>query len=295
VADLLREADYWARQEGREAVAIADVQHAIDTQLLRASRIKERVQEEILHGTVLIDSAGAKVGQVNALSVIDLGNAAFAQPSRITATTRLGEGELLNIEREAKLSGAIHSKGVLILSSYLAARYAKDRPLPLFASLVFEQSYGGVEGDSASVAELCALLSSLSEVPIKQSMAVTGSINQFGQVQAIGGVNEKIEGFFDICHARGLNGEQGVVIPAANVQHLMLRQDVVQAVAEGRFHIYPVAQVDEALELLTGMAAEEVSAKVDGRIAALLKLRQALARAAQGNNKKQSTTGRTGG
>ncbi|MFN3397313.1 MAG: Lon protease family protein [Sulfurimicrobium sp.] len=272
VADLLREADYWARQKKHTAVAMADVQYAIDTQLLRASRIKERVQEAILRGTVLIDTAGAKVGQVNALSVIALGNTAFAQPSRVTATTRLGEGELLNIEREAKLSGAIHSKGVLILSAYLAARYARNRPLPLFASLVFEQSYGGVEGDSASVAELCALLSSLAEVPIRQSMAVTGSINQFGQVQAIGGVNEKIEGFFDICQARGLNGEQGVVIPAANVQHLMLRQDVVQAAAEGRFHVYPVAQVGEALELLTGMAAEEVSAKVDMRIAALIKL-----------------------
>ncbi|WP_173058848.1 Lon protease family protein [Sulfurimicrobium lacus] len=291
VADLLREADYWARKEGREAVAMADVQYAIDTQLLRASRLKERVQEEILRGTVLIDSSGARVGQVNALSVIDLGNAAFAQPSRVTATTRLGEGELLNIEREAKLSGAIHSKGVLILSAYLASRYAKNRPLPLAASLVFEQSYGGVEGDSASVAELCALLSSLAEVPVRQSMAVTGSINQFGQVQAIGAVNEKIEGFFDICRARGLNGEQGVVIPAANVQHLMLRQDVVQAVAEGRFHVYPVAQVDEALELLTGIAAQEVNAKVDGRIAALLKLRQALAKAAQ-ERKKGKTSGK---
>lgn len=281
VADLLREADYWARQAGHDCVARDDVQRALDTQLQRASRLRERVQEAILRGTLLIDTAGGRVGQVNALSVIELGGSAFAQPSRITATTRLGEGELLNIEREAKLSGAIHSKGVLILSSYLSARYARNKPLALSASLVFEQSYGGVEGDSASVAELCALISSLAEVPVRQGMAVTGSVNQFGQVQAIGGVNEKIEGFFDICHARGLNGGQGVVIPAANVRHLMLRQDVVQAVSEGRFHIHAVEQVDEALECLTGMAEPEMSARVGARVAELLKLKQSLTKAAQ--------------
>ena len=202
-------------------------------------------------------------GQVNGLSVIELGDFAFAQPTRITATTRLGDGELVNIEREVKLSGAIHSKGVLILSSFLAARYAKNQPLALSASLVFEQSYGMVDGDSASLAELCALLSTLANVPIKQSLAVTGSVNQFGQVQAIGAVNEKIEGFFDICTARGLTGEQGVLIPAANVKHLMLRHDVVAAAEAGQFRIYAVENVDQAIALLTGLPAGEADAKGD--------------------------------
>ncbi|MDP2961886.1 MAG: ATP-binding protein [Sulfurimicrobium sp.] len=278
IADLLREADYWARLAGREAVALEDIQHALDTQQHRASRIKERVQEEILRGTVLIDTDGSRVGQVNGLSVIGLGNTAFAQPTRITATTRLGDGELVNIEREVKLSGAIHSKGVLILASFLAERYAKNRPLPLAASLVFEQSYGAVEGDSASAAELCVLLSSLADVPIRQSLAVTGSINQFGQIQAIGAVNEKIEGFFDICQARGLNGAQGVVIPSANLPHLMLRHEVVQAAEQGRFHIYAVSHVDEMLVLLTGKPLAEVNAKVEKRVADLIRLRKALAR-----------------
>lgn len=281
VSDLLREADYRARQAGREVVSVAEVQHALDSQQQRAGRLKERVQEEILSGTVLIDTDGSKVGQVNGLAVIELGNTAFAQPSRITATTRLGEGELVNIEREAKLSGAIHCKSVLILAAFLASRYAKNRPLPLSASLVFEQSYASVEGDSASLGELCALLSSLSDMPVKQGLAVSGSINQFGQVQAIGAVNEKIEGFFDICRARGLTGEQGVVIPAANRRHLMLRQDVVQAAADGRFHIYAVENVDQALELLTGRPAREVNAKVEARVAELLRLRHKLAKAAR--------------
>jgi predicted ATP-dependent protease len=179
----------------------------------------------------------------------------FAQPARITATCRLGEGEMVNIEREVKLSGAIHSKGVLILASFLADRYARNQPLALAASLVFEQSYGHIDGDSASLAELCALLSSLAQVPIKQSLAVTGSINQKGQVQAIGAVNEKIEGFFDVCQQRGLSGSQGVLIPAANVKHLMLRHDVVAAAQAGQFHIYAVDQVDQAIALLTGLEA----------------------------------------
>ncbi len=255
VADLLREADYWAEQSQRKVVTAEDVQRAVDTQIGRADRLRDRVQEEILRGTVLIDTGGAMLGQINGLSVIQLGNFAFAQPTRITATTRFGEGELVNIEREVELSGAIHSKGVLILSSFLAERYSKNRPLSLSASLVFEQSYGFVEGDSASLAELCALLSSLAGVPILQSLAVTGSVNQLGQVQAIGGVNEKIEGFFDICKARGLSGEQGVLIPATNVKHLMLRQDVVQAAADGQFHVYPVEDIDQAMELLTGVPA----------------------------------------
>jgi len=204
---------------------------------------------------VLIDTEGERVGQINGLSVIQLGNFAFGRPTRITANTRLGEGEVIDIEREVELGGAIHSKGVLILSSFLAARYAADQPLSLSASLVFEQSYGMVEGDSASVAELCALISSLARVPIRQSLAVTGSVNQHGQVQAIGGVNEKIEGFFDICRERGLNGRHGVLIPRSNVVHLMLREDVVEAVRAGLFAIYPVSTVDEAIELLTGQTA----------------------------------------
>jgi predicted ATP-dependent protease len=194
---------------------------------------------------------------VNGLSVSELGGFRFGRPSRITARVRLGRGEVVDIEREVELSGPIHSKGVLILSGFLGARYAAERPLSLAASLVFEQSYGGIEGDSASSAELYALLSAIAEVPIKQSLAVTGSVNQRGEVQVIGGVNEKIEGFFDVCRARGLTGEQGVLIPASNVQHLMLRQDVIEAVEKGEFYVYPVSTVDEGIELLTGLPAGE--------------------------------------
>ena len=254
LADLVREADYWAAQDKREAVARADVERAIEAQVKRSDRLRERSHEAILRGILHIDTEGEQVGQVNGLSVFQLGDFSFAQPSRITANTRLGEGELLDIQREVKLGGSIHSKGVLILSSFLASRYAAEQPLSLSASLVFEQTYGQVEGDSASVAELCALLSSLANAPIRQSLAVTGSVDQFGRVQAIGAVNEKIEGYFDICSKRGLTGYQGVLIPAANVAHLMLRQDVVDAAAAGRFHIYAVETVDEALELLTGIA-----------------------------------------
>jgi len=257
VADLLREADYWAGQVGNGVVTAADVQRAIDAQIYRSDRLRERVQEEILRGTILIDTEGEKVGQVNGLSVIQLGGFAFGHPSRITARVRTGKGEVVDIEREVELGGPIHSKGVLILSGFLGARYTTYHPLSLSASLVFEQSYGGVEGDSASSAELYALLSAIAQVPIKQSLAVTGSVNQHGQIQAIGGVNEKIEGFFDVCKARGLTGEQGVLIPASNVNHLMLRQDVVEAVAEGRFYIYPVETVDQGIEILTGLPAGE--------------------------------------
>lgn len=289
VADLLREADYWAREAGHEVVEAGDVQQAIDTQIRRQDRLRDRLHEEILRGTLMIATEGAVAGQINGLSVIELGGFAFAQPTRITATTRLGDGELINIEREVKLSGAIHSKGVLILSSFLAARYAKSQPLALSASLVFEQSYGFIEGDSASLAELCALLSNLADAPIRQSLAVTGSVNQFGQVQAIGAVNEKIEGFFDVCAARGLTGEQGVLIPAANVKHLMLRRDVVEAAAAGHFHIYQVETVDQALALLTGMPAGErdaagnypkdsVNRRVAARLAELTKLKKSFAR-----------------
>jgi lon-related putative ATP-dependent protease len=253
LADLVRQADYWAGQDRREVVARADVEHAIEAQIRRADRLRERSHEAILRGILHIDTEGEQVGQVNALSVFQLGDFSFAQPSRITANTRLGEGELVDIQREVKLGGSIHSKGVLILSSFLASRYAAEQPMSLAASLVFEQTYGQVEGDSASVAELCALLSSLANVPIRQSLAVTGSVDQFGRVQAIGAVNEKIEGYFDICRQRGLSGQQGVLIPASNVAHLMLRRDVVEAATAGRFHIYAVDTVDDALELLTGI------------------------------------------
>lgn len=260
LADLLREADYWAGQGKREAATAADVERAIEAQIHRADRLRQRSQEAILRGTLVIDTEGAQVGQVNGLSVFQLGQYAFGQPSRITATTRLGSGSVVDIQREVKLGGAIHSKGVLILSSFLATRYAAERPLSLSASLVFEQTYGQVDGDSASLAELCALLSSLAGVPLRQSLAITGSVDQFGRAQAIGAVNEKIEGFFDICSQRGLNGGHGVLIPAANLPHLMLRRDVVEAAAAGRFHVYAVTTVDEALELLTGVAAGAVAA-----------------------------------
>jgi lon-related putative ATP-dependent protease len=292
IADLLQEADYWAGKAEHEVVQAADVQQAIDAQVRRVDRVRERLYEEINRGTILIDTEGEKAGQVNGLSVIQLGDFAFGQPSRITATTRLGKGEVIDIEREVELGGAIHSKGVLILSHFLAARYSRNQPLSVSASLVFEQSYGIVEGDSASVAELCALLSALADAPIKQSLAVTGSVNQRGQVQAIGGVNEKIEGFFDVCRARGLTGNQGVLIPAANVKHLMLREDVVAAAAAGKFHIYPVETVDDVISLLTGLAAGErddqgnfpkgsVNARVEQRLLELSALAQKFAEGAR--------------
>jgi lon-related putative ATP-dependent protease len=257
IADLLREADYWAGESQRRVIAAMDVQHAIDAQIRRLDRVRERIQEEIQRGTILIDTQGAAVGQVNGLSVLSMGQFAFGRPSRITARIRLGRGEVVDIEREVALGGPIHSKGVLILSAYLGARYASDRPLSLSASLVFEQSYSGVEGDSASSAELYALLSALADLPVKQGLAVTGSVNQRGQVQAIGGVNEKIEGFFDTCRAQGLTGEQGVLIPASNVKHLMLRHDVVAAVAAEQFQVYAVETIDQGIELLTGVPAGE--------------------------------------
>lgn len=261
ISDLLREADYWASVASNGAVTAGDVQRAIDAQMHRADRLQEQVQDQIHRGTILIDTTGARVGQVNGLSVVGLGHYAFGQPSRITARVRMGEGKVVDIEREVELGGPIHSKGVFILSSFLGARYAAERPLSLSASLVFEQSYGSVEGDSASMAELCALLSALAQVPVKQTWAMTGSVNQHGEAQPIGGVNEKIEGFFDVCRARGLTGEQGVIIPASNVQHLMLRHDVVEAVQAGQFHVYPMRTVDDAIELLTGVPAGERDAE----------------------------------
>lgn len=261
MSDLLREADLWAREAGAIRIGADHVEHAIAARIRRSDRIRERVLEEIQRGTILIDTKGAVIGQVNGLSVIQLDDFAFGQPSRITARVRLGAGHVVDIEREVELGGPLHSKGVLILSSFLASRYGTDKPLALNASLVFEQSYGGVDGDSASSAELYALLSALAEAPIKQSLAVTGSVNQLGQVQAIGGVNEKIEGFFDVCKLAGPAPGQGVLIPASNVKHLMLRQDVVDAVASGTFHIFPIETIDEGIEVLTGIPAGQIDAK----------------------------------
>ncbi|MEF8793562.1 Lon protease family protein [Thiohalorhabdus sp.] len=263
LADLLREADFWAGDAGRDQVGADDVQQAIDKQAYRAERVRDRMQEAIQRDILMIDTTGAKVGQINGLAVLDLGGFTFGRPQRITATARLGDGEVTNIERETEMSGPIHSKGVMILSSFLGARYARNRSLPLAASLTFEQSYGMIEGDSASAAELCALLSVLADTPLKQSLAVTGSVNQHGEVQAIGGVNEKIEGFYDICADRELTGDQGVIIPQSNVTHLMLREDVRDAVEAGRFAVHPVANVDESLALLTGEEAGEPD--VEGR------------------------------
>lgn len=255
VTDLLHESSHLADKADRTVISAADVQAAIDLRTRRADRIRVHSLEQIERGTILIGTDGSRVGTINGLSVLQIGGFAFGRPTRITARVRVGRGEFVDIEREVDLGGPTHSKGVLILSSYLGAHYAVDRPLSLRASLVFEQSYGGVDGDSASSTELYAILSALADVPIRQGLAVTGSVNQFGEVQTIGGVNEKIEGFFDVCQERGLTGEQGVLIPEANVKHLMLREDVVAAAEAGKFAIYPIATIDEGIEVLTGIPA----------------------------------------
>jgi lon-related putative ATP-dependent protease len=257
IVDLLQEADQLAADAGKAIVTAAEVQRAIDGQFRRGDRVYRRMQEEIGRKTIRIETDGEQVGQLNGLSVITLGGLSFGNPSRITARIRFGRGEVVDIEREVALGGALHSKGVLILSGFLGGRFGNTRPLSLNASLVFEQSYGGVDGDSASAAELFALLSALADAPIKQSLAVTGSVDQLGWIQAIGGVNEKIEGFFDACRVAGFTGRQGVIIPASNVKHLMLRQDVVAAAAEESFRIFPIETVDQGLELLTGLPAGE--------------------------------------
>ena len=259
IADLVREADYWAGKASRATTTREDIVRAVTAVAERSDRLRDRTFEAIDRGVIMIDTDGAKIAQVNGLSVSQAGDAAFGRPSRITASVRLGSGRVTDIESEARLSGPLHTKGVMILWGVLAGRYALDVPLSLAASLVFEQTYGGVDGDSASSAELYALLSALAEVPIRQSLAVTGSVNQRGEVQAIGGANEKIEGFFDICRKRGLDAAKGcgVLIPAANVQHLMLREDVSEAVAAGTFAIHAVSTIDQGIELLTGVAAGE--------------------------------------
>ncbi len=289
ISDIIREASFYATQEDSTYVTAVHVQKAIEEKFYRSNLLQERISEMIERGTLIIDAVGEEVGQVNGLSVVSLGDIAFGRPSRITASIGLGREGLIDIEREAKLGGPIHTKGVMILSGYLAEKYAQDKPLSLSARLVFEQSYSGVEGDSASSTELYALLSNLSGLPIKQGIAVTGSINQKGEVQAIGGVNEKIEGFFETCKAKGLTGEQGVLIPESNVQNLMLKGEVVEAVREGKFHIWSVKTADEGIEILTGVKAgvrkedgtfeeDSVNDRVDRRLSELAERMREFAR-----------------
>ncbi len=285
LVELLRETDFVAGEHGAAAVDAEAFTEALARRRRRRGLAGERVLEAIRRGTVLIDTAGCAIGQINGLAVFESGDARVGKPVRVTATARLGEGEVVDIEREAELGGPLHAKGVLILTSLLGARYAPDRPLSLRASLVLEQSYGPIEGDSASAAEFCALLSAIAEVPLRQSLAMTGSLNQHGRIQAIAAVNDKIEGFFAVCRQAGLDGSQGVVIPAANVQHLMLDPELVEAVATGRFHVYAVADVDEAIALLTGLEAGErgadgsfplgsVNQRVEARLRTLALARQ---------------------
>ena len=255
VADLVREAAFWSRKENGQLVSARHVEKAIDNRVFRSNRIEEEIRELIVKGTILIDIDGKKIGQVNGLSVLELGGYAFGRPSRVTASVAMGQAGIVNIERESRLSGSIHDKGMLILAGYLRNRYGQDKPLTISASICFEQSYSGVEGDSASSTELYALLSRLSNIALRQDIAVTGSVNQWGEVQAIDGVNEKIEGFFDVCRVKGLTGRQGVMIPETNLRNLILRPDVIEAVREGRFHIYPIRTIDEGIELLTGVRA----------------------------------------
>jgi lon-related putative ATP-dependent protease len=255
VADIAREANYYAQQDNTEYVTAAQVTKAIEEKIYRSKMIQEKIQEMIKRGFLLIDTETEKVGQVNGLSVASLGDFAFGMPSRVTASLGLGREGVIDIEREAKMGGPIHTKGVLILSGYLNEKFGENKPLSLSARLVFEQSYEGVEGDSASSTELYAILSNLAGLPIKQNIAVTGSVNQKGEVQAIGGVNEKIEGFFEVCKTKGLSGKQGVMIPASNAQNLMLKEEIVDAVKDGKFHIYIAQTIDEGIEVLTGRKA----------------------------------------
>jgi len=257
ITDILREASYWAKKDKSDMVTEKHVDQAIAEKIYRKKMIEDKIQEMIEEGIIMIDSDGVKVGQVNGLSVYDMGEYSFGKPSRITAKTSMGKAGIINIEREADLSGRTHNKGVLILGGYLRGKYAQDKPLTLTASLCFEQSYSGVDGDSASSTEVYALLSSLADLPLRQDIAVTGSVNQNGEIQPIGGVNQKIEGFFDVCRSRALTGKQGVMIPHQNIGDLMLRKDVVEAVAARKFHIYPVQTIDQGIEILTGVPAGE--------------------------------------
>ena len=293
VSDLIREANYYATQDRSKYINANHITKALEEKVYRSNLIQQKILEMIQRGLFLIDTSGAKTGQVNGLSVIGLGDFEFGRPSRVTASIGLGRGGVLDIEREAKMGGPIHTKGVLILGGYLANKYAQDKPLSLSARLVFEQSYEGVEGDSASSTELYAILSSLADIPIKQNIAVTGSVNQKGEVQAIGGVNEKIEGFFEVCKVRGLKGDESVMIPKSNIQDLMLKDEVVKAVKDGRFHIYAISTIDEGIEVITGVKAGErrkdgsfepstVNDKVDRR---LREMAETLARFAEAHPK----------
>ena len=257
VADLIREANFYAEQERAPTITVKHIGKAFEEKIYRSNLVQQKIQEFIERGIFLIDTGGTQVGQINGLSVMELGDFAFGRPSRVTASVGVGQDGIIDIERQSDMGGPTHTKGVLILGGYLAARYAQDKPLSLGAKLVFEQSYGGVDGDSASSTELYALLSALSGLPIRQSIAVTGSVNQRGEVQAIGGVNEKLEGFFEVCRAKGLTGGQGAMIPASNVQNLMLKEEIVEAAVAGKFAIYPVRTIDEGIEFLTGVAAGE--------------------------------------
>lgn len=255
ILDLLQEANYRAEKRGANTIAQKDVDAAIHAQAFRGNQYEQHLHEAILKETIKIETKGVQLAQVNGLSFLQLGDHSFGAPTRISATARMGGGEFIDIERETKQGGPIHSKGVLILTSYLGQRYARNQPLSMTASLVFEQTYGEIEGDSASAAELCALLSAVGDIPIKQSLAITGSVNQHGEVQAIGGVCQKIEGFFDICKARGLTGEQGVIIPSSNIKDLMLKQEIVEANAAGLFNVYAVEHAEQAMEILSGLPA----------------------------------------
>ena len=299
--DLVREANHLAYGNGHDRIEAEDVETAIRAAQKRVGRLRHEIHEQILRETILIDTDGARVGQINGLSVLQIGRYPFGKPSRITARLRMGAGRVVDIEREVELGGPLHSKGVLILNAYLGATYATDRPLSLSASIVFEQSYGGVDGDSASSAELYTLLSALADAPILQGLAVTGSVNQHGEVQAIGGVNEKIEGYFDICQSRGLTGDQGVLIPQSNIKHLMLRPDIVEAVRENRFRVYGISTIDEGLSVLTGVSAGErdeggvypdgsINAKVEARLNELADQRRDFAQQDDGANKEMSET-----
>jgi len=277
IADLAREANYEAAAAGEHVVRAAHVRGALASKVERHNLIETRIREMIEEGTLLVDLSGARVGQVNGLSVLEIGGYSFGKPVRITATAALGKAGLINIERESHLSGRFHDKGMQIIAGFLRSQFAQDKPLSLAASICFEQSYSGVDGDSASSTEVYALVSALANLPLRQDIAVTGSMNQQGDIQAIGGVNEKIEGFYDVCRIQGLTGTQGVLIPASNVEDLMLREDLLDAVATKKFHIWPVARIEQGIEILSGSAAgrkngdgtfdaASVFAKVDARL-----------------------------
>jgi lon-related putative ATP-dependent protease len=277
LADLARESCYAARLNGNKIVSAQHVREALDAKIDRHNLLETKIREMIENNQVFIDAAGSRVGQVNALSVLEIGGYAFGKPVRITASVAMGKIGIINVERESNLSGRFHDKGVQIISGYIRRLFAQDKPLSLSASICFEQSYSGVDGDSASSTEIYALLSALAELPIHQELAVTGSVNQQGDVQPIGGVNQKIEGFYDICRIKGLNGKQGVLIPSENVEDLMLRDDVIEAVADKQFYIYPISTIEQGIEILTGVpagardksgkfASGTVFAKVDHRL-----------------------------